>query len=528
MSSRHERYLLFALVGVMALVQIALAQRQCLWADEIFSLAIATGHSLEHSSADARPELGDFVEPANPVPAEEFRRYLKHEPLSELPTRVLRAVFLSDTSPPLYYLLLSGWTLVFGTSDTALRLFSAVCSLGCLPFIVAIARRTGGRGVALPACALFAISPLAIYYSTEARMYSLLWLCLLATTWASLALYQHGRSIRFLVLWIAASAAGFLTHYFFVFPWLAILLCLVVQPGRLRRLHLAAATFITVAVILPWYIYLPQSLARWRITMDWLTWRPWHFNRLAAALQLVTQFFSGHAKYLWPGHQALAMASLVLFGIVFATMAWRLRRQLFAPGVVLLWLPFSAACVGPLVFDLARHTYTVAVPRYAIAALPGAYLLAGLGLSYMRSPAKIVILVLIALAWIPSIFSIWQLRARSGEPFRGLAQALSMTERASDLVLVHSIPSGVLGIARYFSGPAAMTSWVGQLGNRRVPESMQTLGSGRSCISFVKVHEVGEPAPEEDWLRANDVVVREKRMGAGNFVEFCPKNAETF
>ena len=103
-----------------------------------------------------------------------------------------------------------------------------------------------------------------------------------------------------------------------------------------------------------------------------------------------------------------------------------------------------------------------------------------------------------------------------------------MTERTSDLVLVHSIPSGVLGIARYFSGPAAMTSWVGQLGNRRVPESMQTLGSGRSCISFVKIHEVGEPAPEEDWLRANDVVVREKRMGAGNFVEFCPKKAETF
>ena len=43
--------------------------------------------------------------------------------------------------------------------------------------------------------------------------------------------------------------------------------------------------------------------------MDWLTWRPWDFNRMAAALQLVTQFFAGHAKYLWPGDRVLAMAS---------------------------------------------------------------------------------------------------------------------------------------------------------------------------------------------------------------------------
>ncbi len=132
------------------------------------------------------------------------------------------------------------------------------------------------------------------------------------------------------------------------------------------------------------------------------------------------------------------------------------------------------------------------------------------------------------LAWIPNIRSIYHLRSRSDKPFRELAQALPSSDGVSDLVLVHSIPWGVLGIVRYFSGPAAMPSWVGQLGNRRVPESMQTLGSGRSCISFVKIHEVGEPAPEKDWLRANEVVVGEKRMGAGNFVEFCPKKAETF
>ena len=114
--------------------------------DEVFSLAIATGHSLEHPAATADPALGDFVEPEGPVHAEEFKRYLAHDDPPASPARVVRAVLLSDTSPPLYYLLLYGWTLVFGTSDVALRLFSTAWSLACLPFLAGIARRTGGRG----------------------------------------------------------------------------------------------------------------------------------------------------------------------------------------------------------------------------------------------------------------------------------------------------------------------------------------------------------------------------------------------
>jgi hypothetical protein len=39
-------------VAVLALVaRLPLVGRQALWADEVFSLAIATGHSLEHPAA---------------------------------------------------------------------------------------------------------------------------------------------------------------------------------------------------------------------------------------------------------------------------------------------------------------------------------------------------------------------------------------------------------------------------------------------------------------------------------------------
>src|SRR4029079_5023934 len=119
-----------------------LAGRQGLGSEETFSLAMATGHSLEHPAAEAVPELGDFVEPPEAQPATAFRRYLSHQPGTFLMPRVIRAVLLSDTSPPLYYVTLAWWTELFGTSDRALHLFSTLWALACFPCLWYLVRRT--------------------------------------------------------------------------------------------------------------------------------------------------------------------------------------------------------------------------------------------------------------------------------------------------------------------------------------------------------------------------------------------------
>ena len=515
----QELWILLAIVMLGLALRVGLLGRSGLWADEVFSLAIATGHSLEQPAAAAQPELGDFVELDHAVPAIEFSKYLKHEHPVESPARVIRAVLLSDTSPPLYYLLLYGWTRVFGTSDTALRGFSILCWLACLPFFVAVARRVAGREAVVASCVLFAFSPLAIYYSNEGRMYSLLWLCVLATTWASIVLHKRGGNVGVYTVWVLASAGGFLTHYFFFFPWLAMVGYLMINPEKLRRVHLLVSLALTGVLILPWYAKLPQSAANWRITQGWLKLYPGHFNRLAGSLDLVTQFFSGHAHELWLGNRASYIAALILFGIVFVLMIRRSRAELFRQDRLFLWLSFAAACLGPLAYDLVQHTYMAAKPRYAIAALPASYLLAAIGFACLRPRMVVTMLCLICLAWMPNILSIYR-NPSPWLPMREIARAATVNGSPSDLVLVHSIPSGVLGIARYATGPAPIASWVEQLKNRRTPESLQQLAAGRTRILFVKVHDAGAPAPEEDWLRANAQVLHETKLGIGAVVEF--------
>src|SRR5205814_1139744 len=163
--------------------------------------------------------------------------------------------------------------------------------------------------------------------------------------------------------------------------------------------------------------------------------------------------------------------ALLLFGIMGALIVTRLRSAMFSGPRLLLWLSCLFACAAPIAIDLLRHIYMVAKPRYAIAGLPAAYLLVSVGLAALRVRTRVLMLVLIVLAWAPHVLSIYRTPA-PWLPMRKIARAATLNSQPSDLVLVHSIPSGVLSIARYANGSAALASWVEQLGNRHVPFSV--------------------------------------------------------
>ncbi|HNV70643.1 MAG TPA: glycosyltransferase family 39 protein, partial [Candidatus Ozemobacteraceae bacterium] len=91
-------------------------------------------------------------------------------PFGEMMNYIVHA----DSHPPLYSLLLHLWVRIAGTSETAVRFWSAI--FGCLSVwatyltgTVIFNRRTG-----LIAGLLLAIAPFHVYYSQEARMYALL------------------------------------------------------------------------------------------------------------------------------------------------------------------------------------------------------------------------------------------------------------------------------------------------------------------------------------------------------------------
>lgn len=275
------------------MLRIALAVRPGLWADEIFSLAMATGHSLEHPPAAANPALGDFIEPTQAQPTWTFRRYMQHDNTPAGAGRVIRAVLLSDTNPPLYYLLLNIWTRTAGTSDAALRLFSIVWALACFPLLWALGREMIGRRAAWIACALFTFAPRALYYSAEGRMYSLVWFLALSLAWFTFQLARRGPRPHLFLLWSLSGAAGLLTHYFFGFVWLSCFAWLSLYPGKVKRAHLVLGAVVTGLIVLPWYLHIPESLGRWRVTAGWLGQPLSWAQALTAPFMLAASFLLG-------------------------------------------------------------------------------------------------------------------------------------------------------------------------------------------------------------------------------------------
>lgn len=526
---RARHTVLFVLVFAGAVLpRLIPTVRQALWADEIFSLAIATGHSLEHPAADARPELGDYVELPKPALPAVYQRYLAHDNPPAGGRRVLRSVHLSDTSPPLYYLLLNAWTRVLGTSDAALHLFSVIWSLACFPFLWWIGREVGGRRAALVAALLFAAAPVSVYYSTEGRMYSLLWFLTLGFLWLTLRLYRRGFHLPLYFAWIITAAAALLTHYFFSFVLLACLIALFIAPGRLQRGLVPLGAFMMGVWVLPWFIRVPESLARWRVTGTWLNgFPPWR-QAVTAPAQLLWSFFSGSgywAEPTWADHVALALFAIAAFPLWRRTLG---RARFNAAPRRLLYGCLIAACLGPFVFDLLRNTSTLLIPRYALAGMPAAFLLAGYGLSRYPRRGRAALLALILIAWLPGTWTLLRSRARCGEPFRTLMAHIEEDLRVGDVILVHSVPSGVLGVARYMTTKVEVGSWVQELGRRRVPENLEALVAGRRRVILIRIHEVDAPVPEEDWLRENAVLTREEALASAIILYFVPSNGEYF
>jgi uncharacterized membrane protein len=106
--------------------------------------------------------------------------------------QIVRAA-AADIHPPLYFLSLGAWTALAGTSDYALRWFSAAAGLLAVALMAKLARQLLGRRAALPAALLLALAPPVVEFSRMARYYGLvLALGLLATVLLRWAVRRAG------------------------------------------------------------------------------------------------------------------------------------------------------------------------------------------------------------------------------------------------------------------------------------------------------------------------------------------------
>lgn len=103
----------------------------------------------------------------------------------------------ADVHPLLYYLLLHVWMGLAGRSPLAVRFLSVALGMVTVALLVRLAAWSLGRRTGLTVGLLAAVNPFHVAYSQEARMYALLGLAAVTTTYGLLrALEEQGTSRR--------------------------------------------------------------------------------------------------------------------------------------------------------------------------------------------------------------------------------------------------------------------------------------------------------------------------------------------
>ncbi len=116
--------------------------------------------------------------------------------------------------PPGYYLLLHSWMQLVGSSEFSLRYISVLSGVVFVPLMYRFASRLFSPAVGFWAAFVAAISPFAVSYAQEARMYTLIGLLSLLSLYVFWnMLHEYGWSSWW--IWMGVALAGMLTHYLF-------------------------------------------------------------------------------------------------------------------------------------------------------------------------------------------------------------------------------------------------------------------------------------------------------------------------
>lgn len=390
-----------------------------------------------------------------------------------------------------YYFLLQNWIRVAGDVDFTIRFMSVFFGTLSVALAFVLGRRLFSRNVAYIAAFLSAVNPFAVYYSQEARMYSLvLALGTAALYWFVRAVAEPRRRALWIAHAIALGAALYSHYYVFALPMTEGIWLIAERANRNRATLGRWLTSVIGAAVLysPWTPILPRVL----IPRSW----PGPVDPTIFPAQLWTDFFAGATM---PNEaQAgifVVVALLLAFGIFCARRRWQGRFL-----TVFLFLPFAAV----LAFLTARNNGLYS--RYLIILFPAFILLIAVGIERaggFRPPFAWGGLVLCSGLAVMSLQNNYFDLHYSRPNWRDAAKWVAAHERQGDFILFDGADPSV-EFHRYYRGrlkPQTVPGMRITATDARATERMAPLIPGASRVWLVLAF--NSPGRAEEWLNTH-------------------------
>jgi hypothetical protein len=363
--------------------------------------------------------------------------------------QMLHQLQTTDVQPPLHSVLLWLTIRIAGSGELAIRSSSMIAGTLVVPVLYLLGRELYDRRTGTVAALIGAVSPLAIWYSQEGRMYALYMLFAVVALLAQVRALRGGRAWWW-VLYAVATAALLWTQYLSVLFIAGQQLVFAHawsqarrsgEPVRRRLIGWLGALALVVVLLLPLLPYLGNQLAEYAQRGAGFSGVPAQAGS-ATSQQPLLSVYSIIANLLWAlsGYHAdrtmELLAALWPLGIVVALALLGRRLELWTRRLlVLVVVPIGALFViglqRPDLFEL----------RYVAAVVPVMALLMGRAVTALAPrrlvrpvAAGLVVVLLVALA---------DQQLNGANPrlydFRGAVREVAAEARPGDQVLYNPV-----------------------------------------------------------------------------------------
>ena len=420
--------------------------------------------------------------------------------------QMLHLVAAKEKTPPLGFVL--SWICdQLGSSPSLIRIPSLIAGVALIPLVAALGRRLGGQRTGLVAALLVAASPFLVFYSVEARSYSLTVALCTASTLLLVRALKDGRRAD----WVGYSllaALALMSHYTaFAFLVGQVVWALVAYPRNRKAVALSQAGPLVAA--LAWLPWLKQQVDN---SSDEL-------HRIAAISPLDLGNVSAIVGHALVGHPLTSVervpgqwgVSLALAGVAVAAVALvtdRLGGR--APQEPMartnIWLLVVLA-LAPLALALGvslQPGQSMLLARNLITGVPAAAVLVA---ALMASRGKAVLVISVGLLTtglaLGTVVELRQIqRPAAGAAADAIASRWKPGDRVIDLCCL-SGGDGPLGTAlalQLTKGPRASLTVLSRGGDSAYAASLKT--NGRVFIVGYQLPGASEPifyAPPKAW-----------------------------
>ena len=338
---------LYAIIVVFIYVVGIFINVNGFWHDEIHTLAFIRGIGIYPF------EGSDFSFFTNYESVGWFKNLLEIDDFYENFHRNI----IHEGHPPLYYLLLKIWTNIFGFNEFGLRSFSLFTSALSIFIFSLIIKFIIGKQKNIYTL-LLAVAPFFIYYSCEARSYSLYFLFALITTYYFLKeLLNPIKGLKNNILFSFFTVLLIYTHYYgvFIYSILGILLTVTYLKNKLYfRIPLLLAP---ITLFTPWFYIIQQQTKA-------------HSNHWTDGMLTISEsiiaFLNNTFKLLTSPTGSINRIEIIVLSIAFIVLFinFVFGKKFVLKNVLICVFIFVFYGIQIITFDIFLDHHTIAIPRY--------------------------------------------------------------------------------------------------------------------------------------------------------------------